>query len=220
MPEYLAQYALPLTASSSDPDRIVVGPANAAVLRLLKQPERWPFHTAIVEGPPRSGKSLTARWFAARQPDATVIDDAPTMAEADLFHAWNRAQATATPLLLTVGSAPATSDNNDLFGAHGWSVRLPDLRSRLGAALHCAIGLPDEAMMADLIRSHSHRRSLAIPETLIAYLVTRSERSFAAAEAIVKAIDRVSLERKQAPSLAICRDALEALQGPEEPNLL
>ena len=220
MPNRAAQYALPLSVASAGADRIVVGNANAAALDLLRKPDRWPFHTCILEGAPRSGKSLIARWFAAQHEAATVIDDAPKMAEADLFHAWNRAQATSAPLLLTVGIDPLAAGEGDMFGTGGWTVRLPDLRSRLGAALHCAIGLPDEAMMADLLRVHAERRSLALPDASVDYLVTRSERSFAVAEAIVAAVDRLSLERKQAPSLAICRDALDAVQGPAEPNLL
>jgi hypothetical protein len=37
---------------------------------------------------------------------------------------------------------------------------------------------------------------------------------------LVEAIDRLSLERKAPPTLAIWRAALEAVQGPEEPRLL
>ena len=39
-------------------------------------------------------------------------------------------------------------------------------------------------------------------------------------QGIVGAIDRLSLERKAPPTLAIWRAALEAVEGPEEPRLL
>jgi hypothetical protein len=46
------------------------------------------------------------------------------------------------------------------------------------------------------------------------------ERSYSAIEKIVAEIDRLSLERKVAATLSIWRDALEAVQGPEQGRLL
>jgi hypothetical protein len=45
-------------------------------------------------------------------------------------------------------------------------------------------------------------------------------RSHLEVERLVAAIDRLSLERKQAPTLAIWRDALEELSGQSQPRLL
>jgi hypothetical protein len=41
-----------------------------------------------------------------------------------------------------------------------------------------------------------------------------------AAEALVAAIDRISMERKAPPTLSIWRDALEELTGERQPRLL
>ena len=60
----------------------------------------------------------------------------------------------------------------------------------------------------------------ALDEAALTYLVPRLERSFAAIEAVVAAIDRLSLERKVPPTLSVWRDALEAVQGAEQPRLL
>lgn len=223
------QIALPLAQiGQGDPARIVIGSANAEAIDTLRHPASWPFHTAILAGPPRSGKSLLARWFATQQPHAHIIDDAINESDDALFHAWNRAQQSETPLLLTVDltapddPSPQVEDlpSQDLFGARGWHIALPDLRSRLGAAMHCEIGPPDDAMLSALLESHGERRSIVLGEAALTYIVPRIERSFAAAEQVVAAIDRLSLERKTPPSRAIWRDALEAVQGPPQPHLL
>ena len=53
-----------------------------------------------------------------------------------------------------------------------------------------------------------------------AYLIPRMERSYAAIERVIDEIDRLSLERKVAPTLSVWRDALDAVQGPEQGRLL
>lgn len=203
----MAQLALPLTADGMSPGRIVLGPANEGAAKALAEPAAWPFRTAVLTGPPRSGKTLFARWFAAANPAAQVLDGADALPEAEVFHAWNRAQEGGAPLLLIAGCLE-------------WEVELPDLRSRLGAALHLAIGAPDDVLLASLLRAHAEARRLVLDEAAATYLVPRIERSFAAAEWIVAEIDRLSLERKVAPTRSIWRDALEAVGGPSQGELL
>lgn len=203
----MSQIALPLSHSRAEgPARIVVGNANAAAIEALRMPDKWPFGTAILSGETRSGKSLLGQWFS-EQGAGAVIDGADALDEADLFHRWNRAQQDGEKLLLV-------SD------AEKWEIELPDLRSRLGAALHIEISSPDDEMLADLIESHAAQRGLALGEGALTYLVPRAERSFAAIERLVATIDRISLERKAPATLSIWRDALEALHGPEQARLL
>ena len=75
-------------------------------------------------------------------------------------------------------------------------------------------------MLAELIAAHAEMRGLALGDPAVAYLVPRCQRSFASAEALVAAIDRLSLERKTAPNMAVLRDALEELSGVSQPRLL
>ena len=77
----MSQIVLPL--SPTGVARIVLGSANAHVAEALAMPETWPFRTAVLLGPPRSGKSLLARWFAEHGGEA--IDDAHRLPEAELF---------------------------------------------------------------------------------------------------------------------------------------
>jgi len=97
---------------------------------------------------------------------------------------------------------------------------LPDLASRLGAALQLRIGAPDDAMLAELIAAHAEARALALGEDGARYLASRCERSHLGAERLVATIDRLSLERKVAPGPGIWREALELLAGPSQPRLL
>lgn len=205
------QIALPLALSGAGgPARIVLGECNRQVAEALAAPGRWPFRTAVLAGPPRSGKSLFARWFADSGPnghEGEAIDGADKLDETELFHRWNRAQEHGTPLLLV-------SD------AETWEIALPDLKSRLGAALQLEIGVPDDALVPALLESHAAQRGLALGEGALAYLASRTERSWAGIEKLVTAIDRLSLERKAPATLSIWRDALEAVQGAEQPRLL
>ena len=101
----MRQLPLPL-ASGATPERIVVGNANAPVLDAFAHPQNWPFRTAVLGGPPRSGKSLLARWFSGAG-RGEAIDDADTMDETELFHRWNRAQESGTPLLIVSNAGEA-----------------------------------------------------------------------------------------------------------------
>lgn len=206
----MTQIALPLIKGPAGPARIVVGQGNRRVAEALANPQSWPFRTAVLTGPPRSGKSLFARWFAGGSHDGLryeAIDDAYALDEAELFHRWNRAQEISKPLLLVGGQPP-------------WTIELPDLRSRLGAALQLEIGVPDDVMAAELILSLARERGLALGMDAAEYLVPRAGRSQADLERLVKIIDQFSLERKAPPTLGIWRAALETLHGPEEPRLL
>lgn len=203
----MSQIVLPFPApGSDDPPRIIIGPHNRAVADALARPGDWPFRTAVLTGPRRSGKSLFARWFGA-QGRGEAIDAADAFDETDLFHRWNRAQEDERPLLLVVDG-------------ESWDIALPDLRSRMGAALQLTIGRLDDEAAAELMLSHAAQRGLALGEGAPAYLVPRMERSHAAIERIVAEIDRIGLERMVPATLSVWRDALEAVQGPEQGRLL
>lgn len=206
----MSQIALPLAAGGHGPARIVVGSANKHVAEALLSPENWPYRTAVVTGPPRSGKSLLARWFTEKGPDGfkrAAIDDAQALPEDELFHRWNRAQEDGTALLIIGGEPP-------------WNIALPDLRSRLGGSLQLELGQPDDAMAHDLLLSMAQERGLPLRDDAADYLIPRASRSAAELEKLVATIDRLSLERKAPPNLGIWRAALEAVQGPEEPRLI
>lgn len=196
----MSQIALPLSPVHGA-ETIVVGPSLQPVIDGLVAAQDWPYRTCILSGPTRSGKSLLARWFEASGL-GDAVDQADTLPEDEVFHMWNRAQASGRPLLLVNGR-----------GHGAWRVKLPDLGSRLGGSMALQIGAPDEELLIQLIEEHAARRGLAIGDGAIQFLLTRLERSHAAVEQVVATIDRLSLERKSAPTQALVRDALAEVEA-------
>ena len=203
----MSQIALPLSAAGTS-GRIILGPSNQPVADAFARADGWPFRTAILTGPARSGKSLLARWFTDSG-KGEAIDNADRQPEAALFHRWNRAQEAGTALLLITSTPPGE-----------WRIALPDLASRLGSALLLEIGPPNDAMLAALVAEHAARRGLVLGEGASAWLLPRLERSHAAVEALVVTIDRLSLERKQPVTISLLRDALADNGGAFQPRLL
>lgn len=199
----MRQIPLPLSAVPDGDSIVISAGLERDVLSRLAEPATWPFRTAVLAGPPRSGKSVIARWFAATG-RGDAVDDADSMAEDALFHRWNRAQGEGRALLL-VSNRPAGE----------WKIALPDLASRIGAALLIEIGPPEDEMLAGLIEAHAARRGLVLPDGAIGYLLPRIERGYAEVEALVARIDRLSLERKAPVTISLLRDALTEPDGAE-----
>ncbi len=166
----MKQIALPLdTLRSGGPDSLIVTDSNAAAVAALGASDRWPGHCAILVGPPRSGKSLMARYFVGRGGES--IDDADRLDEEALFHRWNAARDAERSILLLSTKLPAE-----------WGVNLPDLRSRLGASQLIEISVPDEELINQLILKHLRDRGTSIGPEALSFAVRRIERSHAAVE--------------------------------------
>ncbi|MDP1026158.1 DnaA/Hda family protein [Sphingomonas sp. KR1UV-12] len=193
----MSQLALPLAWPAEPRDAVfLVTPSNAAAVRMLEEWREWPVGTALLVGPPRSGRSTLGRLFVART-GGVVIDDAPAEPEESLFHAWNAAQDRQRPLLLIADAAPPA-----------WPVALPDLRTRLAASPLATIAPPDDSLARALLAHHVERRGLPAPAELVDWLAARTERSHAAIERIVDALDRVSLERRRRLTIPLARSLL------------
>lgn len=205
----MSQIALPLVWPA-DPrdDEFLVTPSNERAVTMLDHRAAWPVMTALLVGPRKSGRSLLARIFAAKS-GGTIIDDAAGRPEAELFHAWNRAQADRRPLLIVADAAPP-----------GWAIRLPDLRSRLAATPTATIGPPDDMLMRALFERQFGRRGLDARPDLLDWLVTRIERSHVAVMRTVDALDHEVMERRRRLSIPLARTVLAAAALiPEPPEL-
>ena len=202
-----SQIALPLVTARGA-ETVVMGRSLLPVVDTLSSADHWPFRTAILTGPARSGKSLLARWFA-ESGAGEVVDGADSLPEDELFHRWNRAQADGRPLLLVSDKPPGQ-----------WHIALPDLASRLGSALLIEVGPPDDELVAGLIVEHSARRGLVLGEQVVGYLLPRVERSHAEIELLIETLDRLSLERKSPVTISLARDALAERTGEFQPRLL
>ncbi|MFN2260136.1 MAG: chromosomal replication initiator DnaA, partial [Parasphingopyxis sp.] len=96
----MSQIALPLDWPDDDnATGFVIDESNKSAVRHLDHWSLWPVRVSLLTGPRKSGRSTLARLFA-RKSGGRVIDDADTVEEEMLFHAWNEAQADHRPLLL------------------------------------------------------------------------------------------------------------------------
>lgn len=193
------QIALPLVWPA-DPrdDEFLVSGSNARAVNALEHWATWPVMTSLLVGPRKSGRSLLARIFAAKSGGA-IIDDAQRRDEAELFHAWNRAQSDRRPLLLIADVAPPA-----------WPIALPDLRSRLAATPVATIEAPDDILIRALLEREFGRRGLDARPDLIDWIVARIERSHVAVMRTVDALDQEVMERRKRLSIPLARVTLAA----------
>ena len=113
--------------------------------------------------------------------------------ERALFHLLNLAREEEAFVLITARTRA---------GRVGASS-LPDLASRLRAMPVVELAPPDDALLRAVMVKLFADRQLAVDESLVAYLATRIERSFAAARAAVEALDREALRQKRPVTRAL-----------------
>jgi chromosomal replication initiation ATPase DnaA len=193
----MSQIALPFEWPA-DPrdDEFLVSDSNAHAVHGIEHWGAWPVMAALLTGPRKSGRSLLARIFAGKS-GGSIIDDAERQSEAAIFHAWNRAQAERRPLLIIADAAPPE-----------WSVRLPDLRSRLAATPVLSLGAPDDVLMRALFERQFYKRGLDARPDLIDWLLARVERSHIAVIRAVDVLDQEVLERRKRLSIPLARTTL------------
>lgn len=207
------------TRVALDPDDFFVSDANVQAYAMLKAPESWPEGKLALIGPQASGKSHLARVFrhffdavilnasdikADQGPmdaSAVVIEDIENLrtdAEESLFHLHNHMRQKRAPLLFTSCVAPSR-----------WSIALPDLASRLHAASVVTIDDPDDRLLSAVLMKQFQDRQLSPKPQLIEFLSARIERSFAAAAAIVEALDTEALATGKPLTTALARTLLD-----------
>jgi chromosomal replication initiation ATPase DnaA len=187
------------------PPRTVISRCNERAYALLDEWPRWPHPWAIVTGAEGSGKSHLLAVFAERTGGRVVpglalaahdpvalaaapvaVDDAGLADERSLFHLLNAAAAAGSTVLLAATRRPLPA--------------LPDLASRLRAAPEVALEAPDDALLKRVLADGFLARQLPADPSVIAFALSRMERTLSAAVAFVEAMDRVGLETRRAPS--------------------
>jgi chromosomal replication initiation ATPase DnaA len=184
----------------------LVSESNAEAYTRIEAWPDWPGGMLALAGPPASGKShLTAIWaertgarvlsarslekaglpaLAAAGAVAVEDGDLGVLPEAALFHLLNLLEEKSASLLISGTVSPAA-----------WTVRTPDLASRLRKMPVVGIAAPDDALIRALFVKLFVDRQLVVDTALVEYLTVRIERSFTAVRATVDRLDRESLAR-------------------------
>ena len=199
----------------------LVSDCNLAAVRLIDAWPNWQDHVQLLIGPPASGKTHLARvWQALSGAEGLepehlamdfvdsmsagtplVVEDADRVAydEKTLFHLLNLAREKRLFVLLTARTVPSR-----------WPFSLPDLLSRLNAVPAVEIGPPDEALIRTVMLKHFADRQLDIDPKVLTYLALHVDRSLAAAEAAVAAVDRAALATGRKISRQLVIETLQA----------
>ena len=216
-PRQLA-FALP-HAESLTRDNFLEGPANEAGLALIERWPDWPNRIMLLVGPEGSGKShLAAIWSeeagarsipahalsltavpGALATGALVVEDLKhaDFDERAMFHLMNLAREDEAFVLMTSRVPPSA-----------FEVELRDLRSRLRAVPTVPLLPPDDLLFRALIVKFCADRQMSIDETVVSYLVSRIERSYAAARQAVDLLDTEALRLGRPVTRALAAELL------------
>lgn len=203
-------------------DDFLVAPSNAMAVAMIENWRNWSGAKLVLSGPVGAGKThLTHVWADAASAQIITAadlhrDDVPRLAQSSiavedipqitgnakaqtaLFHLHNMVLAEGHTLLLTGTGAVAH-----------WGLQLPDLTSRLQGALEATIDTPDDALLSAVLVKLLADRQLMPPADVIPYLLNRMDRSFAAANRIVAALDHQSLVLKRPITRALAGQVLD-----------
>jgi len=201
----------------------LIAPCNAAAIAWLDRWPDWPAPALALFGPAGSGKTHSAHLWRSRAaavlidprdltpdrlPDllaaarAAVVDEAERADEETLLHLYNLLAERGGHLLVVSRQPPSR-----------WEIKLADLRSRLVALPAVAVAAPDEALLGALLVKLFADRQLLVGEEVIAYLLVHLERSFAAAQLAVAALDQAALARGRAVTVKLARQVLGIAGG-------
>ena len=216
-PRQLA-FALP-HAESLTRDNFLEGPANDAALALIERWPDWPNRIMWLAGEEGSGKSHLATIWAERSgarvisahaitaasvpnalaTGALVVEDlkAGDFDERALFHLMNLAREDAAFVLMTARMPPSA-----------FEIELRDLRSRLRAVPMVSLASPDDLLFRALIVKFCADRQMAVDESLVGYLASRIERSYAAARRTVEFLDTEALQLGRPVTRALAAELL------------
>ncbi len=207
-------FSLPVATAFRRED-FFASPSNAAALAAALDPVTT---RLLLLGPQGTGKTHLAHIWACAigaellpladlparlsglSPQARIaIDnaDASPRDEAALFHLHNLL-APAGRLLLTATTPP-----------RDWGLTLPDLLSRLQALPTLRLAAPDDALLSAVLVKLFADRQIAVPPNLIPYLVSRMERSIAAARSLVALLDDRALAGGRPVNRALASEVLD-----------
>ena len=136
--------------------------------------------------------------------DAAAIDDVDRLGDAAqsvVFNLYNRLRDSGG-VLLAAGDAPPAQ------------LRLrPDVMTRLAWGLVYEVHALSDAEKAHALAEHAATRGFSLPPEVSQYLLTHVQRDMGSLIAILKSLDRYSLETKRPVTLTLLREVVGMQRG-------
>ena len=131
------------------------------------------------------------------------IDDVDRVAgdsrwEEALFHLYNQAEQSACPIVLAAGVAPR---------APAW--RLPDLVSRLSAAVVWRLRALDDGERREALQLHARERGFILSDEVVTFVMKRLRRDMVSLSAFLERLDRSSLAAQRRITVPFVKGLLE-----------
>jgi chromosomal replication initiation ATPase DnaA len=129
---------------------------------------------------------------------ALIIEDIPGDFDDELlFHLYNSVQQAQGAVLLTCDTSPSH-----------WKIDLPDLCSRMKAAMWAEIQPADDELLRAMMHKVFADEQVIVSEQVIDYLLNHHERSFAQLFSAVQKINTYALATKRKITLPLVKEAL------------
>ena len=195
-----------------------VAPCNQEAIAWIDKYPAWPMHALLIYGTAGSGKTHLAAIFSADRIDAKdltedfipqspkiVVENLENLQEENaLFHLFNRMNEKEGGLLLTARSVP--------------HFALPDLQSRISMIPKAEILMPDEETIASVCAKMFADKQAIVDPAVLAYIATRTPRSFDKVQKVVNRVDELSLAEGRRITIYLVKQALEELSQKGELN--
>ena len=212
--------------TSQSGEDFLVADCNRQAIDWIDAWPHWPAPALVIVGAAGSGKSHLAAVFAAHSgarlinanefeqaafdvANDLIIEDVDRILSPDLeqplLHVYNAAKEASHRILMTAATPPAR-----------WGGTLPDLRSRMNAAISVEIGPPEDTLITALLVKMFADRQVHVSSDVITYAASRMERSFLAARQIVEHADRLALATKKKITVPLIKQVLENLENAGE----
>jgi DnaA regulatory inactivator Hda len=196
-------------------------PSNEAARIWLNRTADWPAQRLLLWGAAGCGKTHLLHIWAQRigaelwaapalrslpeLPAARgiAIDDADAVVdETALFHLLNAAAEARLPVLLAGRQPPSR-----------WTLRLPDLASRLRAITAVEVGAPEDALLRALLARLFADRQLRLTPAVRDWLLLRLPRTASAMSDAVARLDAAALDAHRDITVPLAREVLGELAG-------